>query len=399
MHLIGLSDNAITNNSILYMKNFSFLFIVLLFQVEKISAQPPRVDKNIVMDLFQNMQYEDAISYLLAAEKTDSLNLQTLGYLGYAYQMNDDYNNAGRYYQKMLDIDSNNVSANQYFSNLYSNSDPQAARVYVYRLIGSSPNKAVYYRKMGELFRRTNQKDSAFIYYEHAFRLSPYDSRNGAGLADLYIDQKNYLRADSIIDEGLVRDSLNVLYLKLRIRSCYEVGAFQKVIIPGERLIRLGEGSLTTLTQVVLSYYTMKLYRDCIRVCEFLIDKGMAGENIFYYAAKSHAKLREFDKSNELLKTCLELAISNTAEYYFNALGDNYEEMKQFKKAIAQYDTAYYLFKNPLMLYNCGRVLDGSLKNYAAAKKYYSKYLVLAKPESVDERKAYEYIKKKYYAK
>lgn len=348
------------------------------------------------MDLFQNMQYEDAISYLLAAEKVDSLNLQTLGYLGYAYQMNDDYNNASRYYQKMLDIDSNNVSANQYFSSLYSNSDPQLARIHVYRLINSSPGKAVYYRKMGDLFRRINQKDSAFIYYEHAFGLSPNDSRNGTALAELLIDQKNYLRADSIIDEGLVRDSLNVLYLKLRVKSSYEVGAFQKVIMPGERLIRLGEGSLTTLTQVVLSYYTLKLYPDCIRVCDFLIDKGMAGENIFYYAAKSHAKLREFDKSNELLKTCLTLAISTTAEYYFNALGDNYEEMKQFKKAIAQYDTAYYLFKSPLMLYNCGRVLDGSLKNYSAAKKYYRKYLQLAKPESADERKAYEFIKKYY---
>ncbi|WP_158085245.1 tetratricopeptide repeat protein [Niastella vici] len=381
------------------MKKCLFLFIVLLFQLHKISAQPPRVDKNIVMDLFQNMQYEEAISYLLAAERTDSLNLQTLGYLGYAYQMNDDDNNAGRYYQKMLDIDSNNSPANQYFSSFYSNSDPQIARVHVSRLISGSPNKAVYYRKMGELFRRMNQKDSAFIYYAHAFGLSPNDSRNGAGLAELLIDQKNYVRADSIIDEGLVKDSLNVLYLKLRIRSFYEVGAFQQVVIPGERLIRLGEGSLTALTQVVLSYYNLKLYNECIRVCDFLIDKGMAGENIFYYAAKSHAKLREFDKSNELLKTCLALAISNTAEYYFNALGDNYEEMKQFKKAIAQYDTAYYLFKDPLMLYNCGRVLDGSLKNYSAAKKYYRKYLQLAKLQSINERKAYEYIKKKYYAK
>jgi tetratricopeptide (TPR) repeat protein len=378
------------------MRKLSFLFIVLVFQIKNICAQPPRIDKNIVMDFFQNMQYEDAINYLLAAEKTDSLNLQILGYLGYAYNMNDDLTNASKNYQKMLDVDSNNVSANQYFSNIYSNTDPQIACIYMYRLINSNPQKAVYYRKMGDLFRRRNQKDSAFIYYDQAFRLSPYDNKNGAALADLLIDQKNYLRADSIIDEGIVRDSLSVPYLKLRIRSSYEVAAYHQVFIPGERLMRLGEGSLTALTQVVLSYYNIKLYKDCIRVCDFLIAKGMAGENIFYYAAKSYAKLREFDKSNELLKTCLELAISNTAEYYFHALGDNYEEMKQFKKAIAQYDTAYYLFKDPLMLYNCGRVLDGNLNNYGAAKKYYSKYLVLAKPQSMDEKKAYDYIKRKY---
>jgi tetratricopeptide (TPR) repeat protein len=381
------------------MRKLLFLVIVLLFQLNKICAQPPRIDKNIVMEFFQNMEYEDAISYLLAVERVDSLNLQILGYLGYAYQMNDDPGNASRYYQKMLVVDSNNVSANQYFSNLYSNTDPEKARIYTFRLIRSNPQKAVYYRMMGDLFRRRNQKDSAFVYYDQAFRLSPRDSKNGAALADLLIDQKNFPRADSIIDDGIVKDSLSVPYLKLRVRSSYEAEAYRKVLIPGERLMRLGEGSLTTLTQVALSYYNLKLYKDCIRVCDSLVEKGMAGENVFYYAAKSHAKLLEFDKSNELLRTCLELAISKTAEYYFHALGQNFEEMKQFKKAITHYDTAYYLFKDPLMLYNCGSIQDMYLNNYNAAKKYYSKYLALAKPQSADEKKAFEYIRKKYYVK
>ena len=386
---------ALINHNDFDMKKISYLLIVLLFQLDRVNAQS-QVDRSVVMEFFQNMQYEDAISYLLAAQKTDSLNLQTLGYLGYAYYMDDDETNANKYYQKMLDVDSNNVSANQYFSNVYHNSEPDKARMYTHRLINSNPQKAVYYRKMGDLLKRLNQKDSAFIYYEQAFRLMPADSRNGAALADLLIDQKKYASADSIIDEGLVKDSLNINFLRLRIRSSYEVEAYEKVIIPGERMMRIGVGTSTMFTQIVLSYYNMKLYRDCIRVCDFLIEKGMAGENIFYYAGKSYAKLREFDKSNELLKTCLTLAISNTAEYYYHALGDNYEEMKQYKKAIAQYDTAYYLFKNPLMLYDCGRILDGNLKNNEAAKKYYTKYILLAKPESANEKKAYEYIRKKY---
>jgi tetratricopeptide (TPR) repeat protein len=381
------------------MKKLPFLLILLLSQPGKINAQPSPVDRNIVMDFFQNMQYEEAISYLLAAEKNDSANLQILGYLGYAYYMDDDMNHAGMYYQKMLDVDSNNVSANQYFSSIYSNADPEKARIYTGRLIKTNPQKAIYYRKMGDLFRRINQKDSAFIYYEHAFRLLPNDSKNGGALAEILIDQKNYTRADSIIDAGLERDSLNVTYLRSRIRSSYEVGAYQKVIVPGERLMRLGEGSSTTFTQIILSYYNLKLYTDCIRVYDFLLEKGMAGENVLYYAAKSYAKLREFDKSNELLRKCLEMAVSPTAEYYYHALGDNHEEMKQYKKAIAQYDTAFYMFKNPLMLYDCGRILDGNLKDHEAAKKYYRKYMLLAKPETADEKKAYDYIRKKYNIK
>jgi tetratricopeptide (TPR) repeat protein len=380
------------------MRKLPFLVIILLCQTS-LSAQPPRVDKNIVMEYFQDMQYEEAINYLLVAEKMDSLNLQVLGYLGYAYHMNDDLPNAGKYYQKMLNVDSTNVPANQYFSSIYSNSDPEMARIYTYRLIKSNPQKAMYYRKMGDLFRRKNQKDSAFVYYERAFQLSPNDSRNGAALADLLIDQKNYLRADSIIDEGIAKDSLNIPYLKLRIRSSYDAKAYTQVLIPGERLMRLGDGSSTTLTQVALACYTMKLYKECLGVCDYMVAKQIASESVFYYAAKAHAKLREFEESNELLKICMEMAISKTAEYYFHALGENYEEMKQYKKAIAHYDTAYYLFKDPLMLYNCGRVLDSDLKDPRAAKKYYTKYLALAKPQSAEEKKAYDYIKRKYLKK
>ncbi len=71
----------------------------------------------------------------------------------------------------------------------------------------------------------------------------------------------------------------------------------------------------------------------------------MGGENVFYYSAKSHAKLKEYDISNELLQTCISLAISKTAEYYYNALGENFEGMKQYKKAITQYDTAFTCLK------------------------------------------------------
>ncbi len=51
------------------------------------------------------------------------------------------------------------------------------------------------------------------------------------------------------------------------------------------------------------------------------------------------------------------------------------------------------------MIYSCGRIMEEYLKNNSAAKKYYSKYLILARPQSADEKKAYEYIRKKYFNK
>ena len=135
------------------------------------------------------------------------------------------------------------------------------------------------------------------------------------------------------------------------------------------------------------------MYNDCIRVCENMIAHGLAVEAIYYYEAKSQTKLKNYKESNELLQTCLSMAISKNAELYYYSLGENFEALKQFKISVSQYDTAYYLFKNPLMLYNCGRICESNLKNLKLAKKYYSKYLTTAKPESADEKKAYHYVK------
>lgn len=116
-------------------------------------------------------------------------------------------------------------------------------------------------------------------------------------------------------------------------------------------------------------------------------------ENIFFYKAKAWASLKEFSRSNDLLKTCVGLAISKNAEMYYYNLALNYEAMKQYKKAVANYDTAYYLFKKPVMNYNSGHICEINLKNSTLAKKYYTEYLSKANPVEADEKKAYQYLK------
>ena len=85
-----------------------------------------------------------------------------------------------------------------------------------------------------------------------------------------------------------------------------------------------------------------------------------------------------------------------TAEWYYNDLGDNYEELKNYKEAVAHYDTAYYLFKDPIMLYNCGRISESLLKNTAMARKYFMLYLKTAHPQSPEEKKAYNYVRTRW---
>lgn len=370
------------------------LILLSLFRINAFAQST--VDKNMVMDFFQNQQFEEAVNYLIPAVAADAKNIQLLGYLGYAYYMNDNLKEAENVYRQIVLIDPDNIAALQYLASLNKNDSPNEALKYTQRLILLQPLKAGYYRGMGELFKRKDEQDSAFIYFNKAYTLAPTDYKNGVGLADVLIDRKDYSRADSIIESGLAKDSVNLSFLKLRIRSAYNADDFQSLRLPGERIIRLGESPLTTLTQVLIGFYNLKLFADCIRVCEYLNDKGYLVDNVLYYEAKAWAKLKNFDKSNELLKVCVRLSISKTAEMYYYNLALNYESLKQYSKAINHYDTAYYLFKNPVMNYNCGRIAEAHLHNLQQAKNYYRRYIAEAKPTEADEIKAYAYVKERW---
>jgi len=353
-------------------------------------------DKGKVMDFFQNQQFDEAISYLTPAVGNDSNNVQLLGWLGYAYYMNDNNGTALEYFGRVFAIDPANIGAIQYLAILNNRQDPDKARLFTLRLIDLQPGKAVHYRNMGDLLRRANERDSAMPYFLHAYELAPNDLKNAFGLAEILVERRLYTEADSILDAALARDSVNISCTRLRIRSAYEQKAYADALVPGERLVRLAEPALNALTQLVLSYYNLKMYADCVRVCEYMTTAGLSVESTYYYEARAWARLKDYTRSNELLRTCLTTAISATAEWYYYDLGENFEELKQYKVAIAQYDTAYYLFRDPMMKYNCGRIYEANLKNMEQARKYYLQYIAFGKPKTPQESKAYDYIRRRW---
>lgn len=376
-------------------KSFISCVVSAVFALTAI-AQPSPVEKNKVLEYFQEQQFDEAITYLQPVVATDSTNQQALRFLAYAYYMSENVKAAEQCYLKMVSIDSNELSGNHYLATIYNNREPEKAMQYTFRLIQLQPRKAMYYRNMGELLQRKNYPDSALLYLTRAYDLAPGDARNLASLADLFIYRKEYSRADSLLEVGLTRDSLNTSFLKLRIRSAYDNKDYEAVLLPGERLMRLADITIGALNKVALAHYNLQHYEDCIRVCEYMSGMGLESEAINYYQAKAWAKLKDYPKSNTFLETCLGMAISNNAEMYYFAMGENLEGLKQFKKAAAAYDTAFYLFKNPLALYSCGRIYEVELKNPTLARQYYTRYLALAQPLAPDEKKAYAYVKERW---
>ncbi len=362
----------------------------------QLTAKTSLYDRVAVLNYIQNQEYEEAIVYLASILQADSANTAVLGYAGYAYYMNEDYRSAGACYRRLLGIDTNNIPALHYLLLIAINDHPAEAKDYASRLVRLQNTRAPWSRMLGELFARTNQRDSALIYYNRAYTLAPNDIRTIAGLADLLMGNKDFAQVDTMLDAAEQQDSLNPTLLKLQVRAAYLSQRYERALEPGERLVRSDEPATQALTWLALSYYDLKQYPDCIRVCEHMLGLGLTQEAVYYYDSRAWSKLKEYRKSDSLLQIALKIAISPTAEWYYDDLAANHLELHEYREAVANYDTAYYLFRDPTVLYTCGRICEVELKDPGRAKRYYLRYLEVAQPKTAAERQALAYVRKRW---
>jgi tetratricopeptide (TPR) repeat protein len=353
-------------------------------------------DKATVLNQLQNQEYDEAIGYLSPLLQADSANSALLGYAGYAYFMNEDYSSSARCYHRLLGMDSASVPALHYLLLMEISDHPADAKDYAIRLVQLQPDRAVWWRSLGEIMVQAHDKDSAMYCYHMAHVLAPHDVRTISGLADILIGEKEFTRVDSLLIPAMAFDSLNLTLNKLAVRSAYMSQRYDAALVPGERLVRALDPSIQALTWLGLSYYNLKLYPDCIRVCEHMLNLGLTQESVFYYEARAWTKLKEYRKSDSLLRIALSISIAPTTEWYYDNLGSNHDDLKEYKEAVANYDTAYYLFHDPMVLYACGRICETELRDLSRARKYYLKYLAVAKPVKKEEKEAYAYVRKRW---
>lgn len=376
------------------MKHIKILPLLIVLYSVKALAQQGEIDKNKIADYFQNEQYNEAIKYLDSNTDNGLNDVYVLNSFGYAYYMNKDLQKAQEYYLKAFQLDTLNFTANKYLASIYTNYKYYDEALTCYnRLARTQPTNGILYKYMGDVYTEKDNTDSALIMYSVAYNLQPTNPKILSAYANQLLDGKNYKISDSVLNAFLTYDSANISAMMLAVRSAYEQENYKQAAVFTNRWRRVDFVDINTTVHLAISNYNIKDYLSSFRLCDTLLQRGIDAESVLYYASRAMYKLNQFKKSNELLTQCLNKAISANADTYLSSKADNFEALKQFKKAISAYDTAYYLFRTPLSLYNIGRLYESGLKNKTLAYRYYSRYLKSGKPKNEDEKRVYAYVR------
>jgi tetratricopeptide (TPR) repeat protein len=371
------------------MRTLYLLFLII--PAGKVAAQSA-VDRTRVIEYLQNLQYDEAIAYLKPA--TDSTDTQQVSLLAYTYYQAGKINEAVSQYKKVLQLDSNHITAHQYLATVNMQQEqPFSAIAHYKRIVQLRPQSAAAWKQLGMAGLSAGQPDSAFIWLNNAYTLNPADARVVSRLAEEWIDRKRPGMADTLINTYLVKDSGNAVVLMTGARVSYLLKEYIRTLTFGNKLKQLNVASPNAFLYIAGAAYNLNQFRECVAINEYLTLRNATSENIMYYAAMAYTQLGKYKESNELLQTCIDMARSVRLDNYYSGMAINYETLGKYKPAIASLDTAYYMFHQPLKQYSIGRIYDTHLKNEAMATRYYKRYIQLYKGETTEEKEIYNYLK------
>ncbi|MGE7777979.1 tetratricopeptide repeat protein [Chitinophaga sp. NPDC101104] len=373
-----------------------FLFTLLSFVIcGGVSAQD-KVDNDLLMGYLQNQEFEQVIRYM---EKTvQPKHPNGLVILANAYFQNAQPAEAAHYYKRILDIDSNHITANQQLGAMAAQQQQYTQAIpHFQRLTGLRPNSAACWKQLARAASNVvGLQDSASVYMERAYAINPLDPGTVTFIADEYMGKKEFGKADSLLKKYHLTDSMNVNINAMLVKTSFNLDNFDDAVRFGRQIME--SRAMAPLAYIYLSatYYNMKQYDSCIRVHDFFAELvGDAPETMKFYAAMSYGELKQYEKSNSLLLECINMAKSKSLDSYYAAIAGNYEKMKNYRAAISYYDTAYYLFKQPMRQYGIARIYDQQLQDPQKAKRHYQLYLKSAKPETKNETDIHTYVKER----
>lgn len=361
---------------------FAKWFFVSLLYFQCSFANASGYNRAFVTQCLEEQSYTALLSFVqsVPAEECDNYLLNAAGYSAYQTGLTEQ---AAQYYSRSFGKDSNNIQANLYLGIIKKQQRrfPEALEYYK-RLLQLKPDQARYLKNVADCFSSLKNEDSAVYYLSMAYKTAPSDLSIAYSYADALYAKKKFEESDIVVTAGLSIDSNNASLLGVGIRSAYFQKKYKAVLPMVNKLsgLGLGETIYTPMVFGVLAALQVKDYKQCIEYSDYLMRNGSEAEQVYYYAAKAYAGMKEYEKSNELLKRCLSMAISENTEAYYTEMAENYESLRAYSKAQKNYDTARFISGNNLLLYRKALAYEAA-SDTEKAKKAYHDFLKFSRNE------------------
>lgn len=365
------------------MKIYLLPILVICVTNSSFAQQTEKSGDALLLEYYQNQRFADALDYIKKANPEPVTDAKVLSSLAYTSQMAGKLADAEGYYLRIYQKDSTSISLLYNLGNLnLRRGNNGKALVYFKKILEKDSSNFNVYKQLATISYNIGNLKADSNYLQKANQINPIDPDVAADLAMIFINQKSYPKADTIVSKALAADTANLLLLNQKAIINYKLERFPQTISLCQQLMFGGAMSSEVINMLGASYFMVKRYKECISAFEILETNKTASETSFYYTAMSYKALNDQEKAIEYLNKAIKSAISSNVDSYYAEMGDSYDKLHRLNKAVNAYQKSLLYDSKPMITYYVlANLYDSELKNKVLAVKYYREYIKANPPQ------------------
>ena len=358
--------------------------LIFLLSLLAVSVHAQNVDNTITGQhnmiqkadsLMANYQFEKALTILAYG---DSLSANVLLRIGQCQFRLGASQAAVRPYERVLKMDSTNVTALNQLGQLYARSSDFGKALYYYlRLIKLDSMNSYYYKQAGSITQKMNGENGLIpkSFFEKALSLNPGDVETAVTLGNIYMELELYVSLDSLLHSAIPFDRQYKPLQVLKASSDFKQERYEMVVATINGLLMKADTTAIYARLLGASYLHLQDYQNVIPCMNFMLKNNYDNDYIYYYLGVAYHELGKLPASIENFNMAAKKSISENTGTYYSQLAKSYEDIGDYPQAIKAYHMAYNYSKEGILLYHLARNYDIYYKDKATARAYYYKYL------------------------
>ncbi|KPE49201.1 tetratricopeptide repeat protein [Chryseobacterium indologenes] len=370
------------------MKKWISMFIIVL-GFNTISAQAVNVDKEKLLEYYENQRYADAARYLESIYPQDTKDVKALTQIAYCNMMAGKLPEAEKNYMKANTAEPNNLSVLFSLANINSRrGNAGKAKAYLTQIMQLD---SLNFSACKQLAVYAETAEARLSYLKKANRLNTTDPDVAYDLSMAYKELKQYQPAYDVLKIAIAADTENFTLQQAQLPVANLLGKYQEVIDTGKKLMK-NNTDANVINEMGQAYFYLKDYQTCASLFKTLEDMGIQNEGTLYFMALSYRELKNYDLAATYAKKTIEEGISKHTALYYTVLGGIYEAKNQFPDAVTAYKRGLTFDSSNTINYRLGLLYDLSMKQTKNALSYYNLYLK-SKPDPEKEKDQIGYAK------
>jgi len=329
--------------------------------------------------IFQQQQdYQNAIHAFLDGLQFQPENITLMGEAAESFSMLGNNQDAVSYYEAALKLDSSNLIMAGKLGRVYINLKQYKPAYQVFSHIYSRDSSNVFWNKqLAYCAFRTFHREQAVYLYENVLEANPRDHASYINLINCYNWKKEGNQIMAVIQKGLQEFPADHELLYEEAMYLYRTKHYGPAMIRFEKYLEVEkQPDYETMMNYGISTYFAGFEPEALKIFDELFNQNPNDPLVMYYQSLCYKKLKDFEKSEKLMKWAIEGSTPDYVAEMYHHLGQICGQQRKFKESVEALQKAYEMNPDKVeVLFEIATTYEEFNSNKTLALNYYQIYL------------------------